>query len=324
VSTPSLTVLDVGHGNAGIVREAGVSILIDAARRNHVLEYLRRESIGTIDLVVISHSDLDHIEGLVGLLSAGVRIKKVRLNGDADKSTEAWRDLVFALEDARRAGEIAFEVGLSVGTLAVEGLSKCQLDVVAPTPGLAALGVGARDRHERRITSNTISACIRVLYDGTPVALLTGDMDEVSLDDSIEARTDLRAPVLVFPHHGGRPGTANSTAFAQKLMDAVKPDTVLFSIGRVPHENPRPEIVSVVRALGVYIACTQLSTHCTDVLDGLSSEHLADVHSAGATKRHCCAGTVVISLEATSTRFGTMERHTRFVKSVKTPMCQTV
>lgn len=318
-----LVILDVGHGNASIVRDGETTILIDTALRSHVLEYLREQMLDTIDLIVLSHADQDHIGGLVGILSAGIRVKAVTLNADSDKETETWRDLIFLLDKSNRDGELKFQVGLTAGDLPVEGLQRYTLKVAMPTTALAGLGVGAKDRFNHTITSNSISACIRVFFDNQPVALIAGDMDDVSLAEAIFTNTDLSAPLLVFPHHGGLPGSANPIAFTNTLLGAVKPRSIIFSIGRKKHQNPNADILATIRAhdVGIRIACTQLSMACAKAV-GNDHSHLAPIFAAGSTSRSCCAGSIVIDPAPAVIAFPTKERHTEFVANIPTAMCR--
>lgn len=323
-SPAELVILDVGHGNAAVVHENSTNLLIDAAIGSHVLEYLRQRSITTIDLVVLSHSDQDHIGGLIGLLNAGIRVKSVRLNSDSEKVSETWRDLIVSLEDARRNGDLNFSIGLTSGSLPVEGFESCRSEIVAPTPRLAAFGAGGNDCKGRKITSNSISACIRLLFDDRPVAILTGDMDEIALDEALDARADMQAPVLVFPHHGGLSGTGDPNDFVARLLDAVKPETVVFSVGRAKYDNPRPEIVTAIKQFNAkaHIACTQLSTNCSETLATGARKNPFTIFSAGATKNSCCAGSIAVDLKTSSLASGTQAAHVNFVKRyVQTPLC---
>lgn len=247
------------------------------------------------------------------------------LGGAIGVIRDTWRDLIFSLEDARRKGDLNFSVGLTSGLLPVEGFASCRSEIVAPTPGLAALGAGANDRKGRKITSNSISACIRLLFDDRPVAILTGDMDEIALDEALDAKADMQAPVLVFPHHGGLSGTGDPGEFVARLLDAVKPETVVFSVGRAKYDNPRPEIVSAVTQFNakVHIACTQLSTNCAETLFSGTHKHPSTVFSAGAAKNTCCAGSIVVDLKTSGLALGTQAAHVNFVKDfVQTPLCR--
>ena len=322
--TAELVILDVGHGNAAVIHENSTSVLIDAAAGSHVLEYLRRRAITELRLVVLSHSDQDHIAGLIALLGQEYESTPFRLNADSEKGSQLWRDLIFSLEDARLAGSLAFDVGLSSGPLPVDRFRACRLEILGPTPLLAAPGAGGKDRQERKITSNSISACIRVLYAEKPVVILTGDMDQIALDELIHASAVLTAPVLVFPHHGGLAGEGEPVEFTTKLLRSVVPDTVVFSIGRHKHDNPRPEIVSAILAANarVHVACTQLSKRCSDVQMSTQLQHLSTAFSAGASKNLCCAGTIVVDLVRPGIAPEVKAAHVMFVKEfVPTPLC---
>jgi beta-lactamase superfamily II metal-dependent hydrolase len=318
-----LVILDVGHGNASILHEGKTTIMIDTALRSHVLEYLQQQNVDTIDLVILSHADQDHIGGLVGILAAGIQVKTIKLNADSGKETQTWRDLIFELDQRQREGELQFHVGLTAGALLVEGLQRYAIEVAMPTPALAALGVGARDRFNQTITSNSISACIRISFDKQPVALLAGDMDEVSLNEAVLTKTDLSAPLLVFPHHGGLPGSADPTVFTNTLLNAVNPKSIIFSIGRGKHQNPRTEILAAIRERksDVRIACTQLSKACAkDVGD--DHTHLGPIYSAGAASKSSCAGSIVIDPAPATIALPTLVRHAKFVANFPTAMCR--
>ena len=311
-----LSIVDVGHGNAAVVREGDAVAVVDTAVGNALLLFLEQQKISEVDFVLLSHSDADHIGGLIGLLSSGVRIRKVLINSDASKESEVWRDLIFALDDAQRAGAIEFEVGAYEAVLEVPGFSDCSMQIIGPSRALVALGVGAKDFEGRLIGTNSISAVVRVLHGEVPVALLAGDLDEVGLKEIERAGVDARADVLVFPHHGGLPGAANVDDFVSRLIRLTSPKAVLFSNGRGKHDNPRSEVVSAVRRCSenVYFGCTQLSRGCSKA-DSPSSTHLSGKFSAGAAKKGCCAGTVSCSLKAGTVHIDVQEAHTDFVQA---------
>src|SRR3990172_11947028 len=84
-----LAVIDVGHGNAAVAVADGRVVVIDAGPKVGLLEYLLREKIEDVDLVILSHADRDHIAGLIGLLGTGtIRVRRVRLNSDAMKGSD--------------------------------------------------------------------------------------------------------------------------------------------------------------------------------------------------------------------------------------------
>ena len=111
-----------------------------------------------------------------------------------------------------------------------------------------------------------------------------------------ESGHDVTAPILVFPHHGGRSGSGNVSDFARELCNLVHPKTVVFSIGRGEHGTPQPDVVETIRQVipDIRIACTQLSAHCTTVLPASLPTHLANKYARGREYGKCCAGTIVI------------------------------
>ena len=89
-----LTVLDVGHGQCVVLRDTNGVLLFDAGAEATLLDFLERNNINEIDAVLLSHSDADHIAGVVSLLlSESVHVKRLYLNPDADKESETWLDL---------------------------------------------------------------------------------------------------------------------------------------------------------------------------------------------------------------------------------------
>jgi beta-lactamase superfamily II metal-dependent hydrolase len=113
----SLTILDVGHGNAAVLRGPDATVLVDAGPgRNAVLEYLLDEDVCHVDSVVISHPDDDHLRGLLALLdSDSVTIGEVCVNTNAIKATDLWDDVTWTLNRLHRAGALNYRLALHEG-----------------------------------------------------------------------------------------------------------------------------------------------------------------------------------------------------------------
>ncbi len=258
-----------------------------------------QEDISRIDVLIISHADKDHIKGAIALLGSEVfSIGRVRLNSDALKQSVLWNDLLYLLDQQNRRGHIDCQVALTADNVEIFDQGSVRVEVLAPSLYLAARSPGSTDRQGRRLTSNSVSAVIRLLADDRPIILFPGDIDDIGFDDIIESGRNVTAPVLVFPHHGGRPSTGDMATFARRLCEAVRPDMVIFSIGRAEYGTPQPDVVAAVREAvsDVRIACTQLSTHCAATLPVASPGHLTAKFARGREHNKCCAGTVVIAL----------------------------
>lgn len=292
-----LVILDVGHGNCAVVYDDAGCVVVDAGPGTALLEFMREEQIETVDEMLISHADTDHLKGLQTLLDqSDIIVSSVRLNSDAAKDSEQWDAILFSLDDRRRRGTIDFEVQL------IEGLriprAGSAVEVLAPSAYLAARGPGASDSDGRRITTNTISAVVRVRTAGRSV-LFTGDIDETGFEHLLVAGHNLHADVLVFPHHGGNVSNSatpeRNRRFAERLLAAVGPSIVVFSFARTRYRNPRPEIVEAVKAdPSCKVMCTQMSQHCMSEPPN-EDGHLADIYADGRRSGHCCTGSILLT-----------------------------
>src|SRR5437762_726681 len=69
-----LRFLDVGQGDAIVIREGGKTALVDAGRSSRITAQLEQLGIDAIDLLVATHNHADHIGGMAAVLgSSGVR-----------------------------------------------------------------------------------------------------------------------------------------------------------------------------------------------------------------------------------------------------------
>lgn len=295
--TPVLTILDVGHGNCAVLRDGRGVVVIDTGSNNTLMEYLLSENITDVDTVLLSHADHDHIHGLIALMaSQRFNVRRVRVNSDAEKTSRSWKSLTFQLSQQHDDGSLDFQPALVADMRGTYDVGRVRVEVVAPSGFLAANGPGSTDRRGRIITSNSHSAVIRLVYNGEGAVVFAGDLDEIGLYDlSQRFRGDeIRAKVLVFPHHGGRSGM-ESNVFARAIMELVRPEMIVFSIGRGRFNNPQPAVVAAIREVNpsVWIACTQLSSQCSKELLIPGPQHLR-LTSAKPRVTPCCAGDIEI------------------------------
>jgi beta-lactamase superfamily II metal-dependent hydrolase len=224
----TLAILDVGHGNCAVLRDDNGVVVVDAGPGSGLLEYLADHKIAHVDVLLLSHADKDHIGGAAQLLaSKTVTVGRVCLNTDSAKNSEVWDDLVYELNLADNAKQLRFDVSLVRDLSAQYDQGRVRVEILGPSKYLAGKGPGSKDRLGRKISNNSISAVIRFVQDGKPIATLSGDVDEIGLDDLIANNVDLQAPNLVYPHHGGK-GGRDEASFVTKVCDLVKPLTIIF------------------------------------------------------------------------------------------------
>jgi beta-lactamase superfamily II metal-dependent hydrolase len=322
----SLVVLDVGHANCAVITAGGRVSVVDAGAGNDLLEYLEETGCRTVHDVLISHADADHLGGASSLLLHGsISVERVFLNPDVMRGTATWEDFRVALRVARAQHGTEVHTQLTSTCNTQLDFGDVRFEVLHPRPEVAASGAGGHDLKGRRITANGMSAAVRVWVDGRPEALLAGDIDATGLENLLEETPDPHARILVFPHHGGAPGTGNPYAFASRLCLAVKPEIVLFSIGRGRNGTPRPEIVAAIRHTtpGAHIACTQLSEHCSAVVPVSASAHLSRLPARGKRSNASCIGTIEFSYQSSQLQATpTLVAHRDFVQTaVSSALC---
>ena len=319
-------VFDVAHGNCCLIRSEGECGVVDAPRKALLLNTLEDMGIDCVDVAFISHADKDHIAGIIGLLvSKTIKLKKLYVNPDSQKETKIWRSLCAAVRVAEREGSCEVITTLNTVTPGSVQIGEIDVTVLAPSSAFVLGGSGSTDEHGRKVTSNSISAVLRLSGGEQPSLLLAGDIDEVGLDDALGDERDLSAQTLVFPHHGGLPASSEIDSFVDTIMDAVRPALVIFSNGRGQHDNPRREIVSPVAGRGCAIACTQLAKACGKPVVPKDA-HLEPYRAQGQINGASCAGSMTIALSGEGCRPQPFHvAHQKFIdEAVETPMCRSV
>jgi beta-lactamase superfamily II metal-dependent hydrolase len=317
-----VAILDVGHGNCTVVIDHDATTVIDAALGGILIDFLRDHKITRVESVLISHADNDHIAGLVALLSSeDLTVRNIYLNPDAQRTSKIWEDLKSVMKEARVKKKTTIKNALSTTVPGRLRTGDVLVQVVAPTPDFALTGVGGRSVDGAKVSAHGLNAVIRLLYLNKPLALLPGDLDELGLSNIENEKIEIKAEVLVFPHHGGLSGR-NPAAFAQALCRMVRPKVIVFSIGRGKHGTPRPEVMSAVRLASpdAHVACTQLSERCAAKPPEFTPSHLSRNVALGQERNHCCAGTLVI---APSPVQPILKKHTEFIKiAAPTALCR--
>ncbi len=325
---PELIILDVGHGGCAVLRDMNDTIIIDCAPGSTLLETLNALGIHEISNILISHADSDHIAGIITLLtSLEIRVHNIFLNPDAVKDTEIWENFRFAVKDARKrfSNRTRVHTALTIEQTGQFDTEQVKIEVLAPSPELAMSGVGGRDLHGRKLGSNSMSVVLGLVHDTHRVALLPGDIDEVGLSNLGEECSDLRADILIFPHHGGKAGNTDGEKYAYTLSTMVKPKVVFFSFDRNLFNNPREEIIRGVKTAvpKANILCTQLSKKCAVQPPSSSFNHLSTLPAKGRSKNNCCGGSILIKINGRETISNSLFKlHNNFIRSnVPMAMC---
>ncbi len=320
-----VTFLDVGQGDCTLVVdfEAPAALVVDCpgTSLDDVVTLLDEAGVVRPDLVVITHSDMDHMVGVVELArirgTAEVRYNPDRPLPPAPEDRKKWRAALKALSGLEDEGTIVgFAVaGVtgSVGTVAYRLLS--------PTPALVSIAQAIAE-------PNRASAVVR-LEAGNLVVLVGGDADGEAWRRMIDAGVGLAADVLRVPHHGGDLGHGSRHASWDDVLEAVNAELNVVSVGtRNTYGHPAREALAALgrRTPGARVMCTQVNYICAGGRPLPPSTKLLPMATrAGAGDRPgaCpCAGTVTV--EVTDTGWSvtpSVPEHRAVIDLLASPMC---
>lgn len=239
-ASPSLTVLDVGQGDAVLFNGPQGALVYDAGGfpgidfdvgRALVLPQLRRIASGRPRVVAMSHAHADHASGLPGLIAATLP-QQVWMGASP---VDDWLT-ARVMDAAARAGATALSP-----TSRLRGVGGCQWRAVAP--GLNLLTAGARD------VTNAASLALEGRCSGARI-LLAGDADTLAEQSWLAAGLGASAhpTILKVGHHG----SATSTGAA--LIANLRPRYAVISVGATnPWGLPRASVVTRLLAAGIAV-----------------------------------------------------------------------
>ena len=240
---PVFYVVNVKHGNSAVLVDKKGTIIFDSGRRTELLNFLTSKGINQIDVLLLSHADADHIGGAMALItSQKFTIKSVYVNSDI-KDTKIFNDLIYCLYADKN---IILEPSITPNLNGKLNQGDVEIEVLAPNQYLAVRAAGGKDRRGRTITSNTISAVIRLKYKDRNLVLLPGDIDAIGLENLLEDGKDIDARILIFPHHGGSPGGVKVAKFVEDICNKTNSETIIFSIDDNDKDYPRFDVVDCI------------------------------------------------------------------------------
>lgn len=235
-SAADLTIrfLDVGQGDAILITSPeGKTALYDGGRSEPRLrELLGRYGVRSLDLMVASHADADHITGL--LAAAPLRPKFFVNNGIAG-TTQTFSKLVAALQAAGTQGLIASDRTINLGGV--------KLRLLPPPPGMPK-------------TDQNLNSVGLLIEFGKFRSLMTGDSETAETAAWLKKYpASTLGPVDVYKsiHHGARNG--DNAAW----LAAVRPKNVVIGVGANNYGHPTSEAIALYAKANANIFRTDLN-----------------------------------------------------------------
>lgn len=216
--------LDVGHGQAILAQLPGtVNILFDTGSlhksdvgRRIVAPFLDYSGISKIDAIIISHNDVDHINGIPEIVEH-CKVNGIYANDAFFSQTDHWGTAKFLEESLS-------EKGLEIKSLReLNPESAADIKILWPSGEIL---------QGEELSDNDLSAVVLIEFAGRKI-LLCSDIEKFAQAELFRIYPDLEADVVVIPHHGSY--RTLSTDFLGKL-DAK---FLICSCSRSDYRNDR-------------------------------------------------------------------------------------
>ncbi len=241
-----LVFCSVGQGDAILAVLGDEQILVDGGPNRQVLDCLSRHLPfydRTIEMVVLSHPDADHVTGLIDVLE-GYEVKQLVINSHAE-DTDTWREFQKAVL-AEGAAVYFPQKGDRIN------LGSLQMAVLWPESQDKVLGATTIKNE-----ANETSVAMKLTF-GQFDALLPGD-----LSSKIEPELDLsEVEVLKVAHHGSKYATGTD------FLNQVRPDLAVISVGKNSFGHPTDEVLERLKQAGSEVLRTDQSGDVEVVTDG--------------------------------------------------------
>ena len=253
-----VTFLDVGQGDCILVQtQSGENYLFDCGSTSRtgvgeyvLLPFLKYNGIRELDAVLVSHSDRDHVNGILELFEKGrengIEVRQLILPDLGTTDAEQMEELVETVKAAGfdRAVNIRYiaagdtwECGSARFTCLNPEADRCYSDVNAGSQCFFVEFIGKKDGKDA----------------GT--LLLTGDVEgegEIIMLEQLKDRNISQVDVLKVAHHGSR-GTTS-----EELLNQINPRLSVISCGRQNiYGHPHPELMDRLEQTGSTILQTR-------------------------------------------------------------------
>ncbi|MBI1975520.1 MAG: MBL fold metallo-hydrolase [Candidatus Vogelbacteria bacterium] len=247
--TLTVSFLDVGQGDAAFIETPhGNQMLIDLGPGTRVLSALGDIMPfydRSIDMILLTHPDADHVGGLPEALERYEASAIVLSRVDAE--TTIWQESKQAI--SREGAEIIL-IDHPIRITLDEGVI---FEIIFP------------DRDALGFETNTASIVGRLVY-GEISFLFTGDSPR-EIEDFLIAKwgSSLKSDVLKVGHHGSK------TSSGGRFLSSVRPDAAIVSVGKDNrYGHPHEEVLAALAAQKIEILRTDSSGTVTFQTDGRS------------------------------------------------------
>ena len=227
--------IDIGQGDSILLRfPTGENMLIDTGDRDSgdtLVKYLRSQSIQTLDYLVLTHPDSDHIGEAYDVLS-NFKVKNVWMSSRTS-TTKTYTNILNKIDELGLEIETPFR-----GETYTVGEGK--ITILSPVDG-------------KNYSNNNNASIVMKFEYGSVSFMFTGDAEGPAEEDILSAysASSLRCDVLKCGHHGSSSSTSDA------FLNAVSPKYAVISCGTGnTYGHPHKETMAKLNAKGLTILRT--------------------------------------------------------------------
>lgn len=224
---------NVGQGDSAFIKTAGNhEVLIDGGPDSTVLKKLAGEMPfygRTIDLVILTHPESDHMTGLLSVLK-NYKIKNILWTGIV-YDTQGWKEWENLISQQAETGakiEIA-EAGEKI--ILDPGVS---IDILKPDQSIDGQKVTA---------SSNDTGVVALLKIGLRSFLFAADID-TKIEQQLEDE-GIKADVLKVAHHGSK------NSILESFYKELGPEYSVISVGKNNYGHPSASLLDILANLGI-------------------------------------------------------------------------
>lgn len=211
-----ITFINVGQGDGILIHgDNGTKVMVDGGStsekqvaKNCIVPYLKAEGIGTIDYSIITHTDKDHISGILEILennnSNRIRIKNLVMP-DINMKDDTYNELIEKAK-LKKINVLYIKKGDTLS------LGKTKIKCIYPETTTTA-----SDKNDY--------CTVLSVKNKTSKILLTGDISK-KIEEKIKDDIEENYTVLKVAHHG------SNYSSSEKFLKKVNPKYSIISVGK--------------------------------------------------------------------------------------------
>ena len=232
--------MSVGQGDAFVLRSRGKTVMVvdgGSTSENNVGEYvimpvLKYNAMANIDYWFVSHTDEDHINGLLYILSLG-KLSGINIKNIVISPRTAEDEMYYQLLEYARMADINI-LYMDAGDMISDGT----FNITCCHP----------DRKYDSSDKNQLSMILSYVEDDGKI-LFTGDADETALDYMVDTHPSLleqHYDYLKVPHHGSK------NSISKSLYEKMEFDKAIVSVGEKNiYGHPHRETLEFLEKTGI-------------------------------------------------------------------------